>query len=169
MKYRCLDHTSDLGLEIFGKDLPELFRNAGFALFDNIVDLSAVVARESQHMELHSATREELFLDWLRELLFRFSSEYFVVKEVTDVRIARGQEPGVRGQGSGGETKSEVRNQKLEVRSPDREWSLEAAVRGEKFDPQRHRVKIEIKTPTYHMFSITQDANGYKATVIFDV
>ena len=48
-------------------------------------------------------------------------------------------------------------------------WSLKAEVRGEKFDPQRHRVKIEIKTPTYHMFSIAQDDNGYKATVIFDV
>ena len=148
MKYRCLDHTSDLGLEIFGKDLPELFRNAGLAMFDNIVDLSQVAARESRHIELHSASRDELFLDWLRELLFRFASEYFVVREVSSAQVRKSsstQEPGFD------------------------EWLLSADVRGEKFDPARHRVKIEIKTPTYHMFSITEDAGGYKTTVVFDV
>jgi SHS2 domain-containing protein len=154
VKYRYLDQTSDLGVEIFGKDLPGLFSNACCAVFDNILDLSTVVAAESRRIELHSATREELFLDWLRELLFRFSTEYFVVKEVA---------------------KCEVRTVNCELSRPQskacsqQEWQLTAEVMGEKFDPARHQVKIEIKTPTYHMFSITQDGQGYGATVIFDV
>jgi SHS2 domain-containing protein len=132
-------------MEIFGRDLPDLFVNSCYAMFDNILDLSTVAAAESRRIELRSATREELFLDWLRELLFRFSTDYFVVKEVANIKLADGE----RGAECG--------------------WSLSAEVRGEKFDPARHQVKIEIKTPTYHMFSIIEDASGCKATVIFDV
>ncbi len=157
MEYRLLDQTSDLGMEILGRDLPELFRNACFAMFDNILRLSSVNPVESRRIELHSATREELFLDWLRELLFRFSTEYFVVKEVTSMKIAGGPGSGVGGQG------------KMNGEPVAGSWFLDAEVRGEKFDPQRHQVKLEIKTPTYHMFSIARDDTGYKATVVFDV
>jgi SHS2 domain-containing protein len=124
-------------MEILGQDLPDLFRNACFALFDNIVNLESVVPRGIRTLELSSETIEELFLDWLRELLFVFSTEYFVAKEVSSLEL-----DGTR---------------------------LRARLRGEKFDSSRHRVKIEIKTPTYHMFRITHDADGYRATIIFDV
>jgi SHS2 domain-containing protein len=157
MKYRLLDQTSDLGMEILGRDLPELFRNACFAMFDNILHLSSVNPVESRRIELRSATREELFLDWLRELLFRFSTEYFVVKEVTSIKLAGGPGSGVGGQG------------KMNGESVAGSWFLVADVKGEKFDPQRHQVKLEIKTPTYHMFSITQEGGGYKTLVVFDV
>jgi len=163
VKYRLLDQTSDLEMEIFGRDLPELFRNACFAVFDNMVGQEDGAGgagvqgskAESRRIELHSTTREELFLDWLRELLFRFSTEYFVVKEVVSMKLTGGQGSGNADQGStNGEPES---------------WQLAAEVRGEKFDPKRHRVKIEIKTPTYHMFSIAKDDTGYKALVLFDV
>jgi SHS2 domain-containing protein len=140
-------------MEIFGRDLPELFQNACFAMFDSILDLSAVNPVVSRRIELRSATREELFLDWLRELLFRFSTDYFVVKDVTSMTL-----------GTSGDT---IPNRGDSGHVPT--WSLVAEVRGEKFDPQRHQVKIEIKTPTYHLFSIAKDDAGYKATVIFDV
>jgi len=42
MKYRLLEHTADLKVEIFGRDLPELFANAAFMLFDVMVDLKQV-------------------------------------------------------------------------------------------------------------------------------
>ena len=168
MKYRYLDHTSDLGMEIFGRGLPDLFVNACYAMFDNILDLSTVSAAESRRVELRSATRDELFLDWLRELLFRFATDYFVVKEVTKIELARGQGSG--GGEQGGPDDCRLQNTECRMQNGERgSWSLVAEVKGEKFDPARHRVKIEIKTPTYHMFSITEDASGCKATVIFDV
>ena len=125
-------------MEIFGKELPELFANAGFAMFDNIVDLSLVEEKETRTIALKSQNLQELFMDWLRELLFIFATEYFVVKKVTKV---------------------EVKDNVL----------LTAELSGEKFDKSRHRVKIEIKTPTYHMYKIDKTEKGYQATVIFDV
>lgn len=137
MKYRYLDHTSDLGVEIFGKTLAEFFSNAAFALFDNITDLKTVVSSKERGVRLKAEKLEDLFLDWLRELIFLFSTEFFIPKEIEINTVNDNQ--------------------------------IEAKLRGERFDPNRHRIKIEIKTPTYHMYSIKKTDSGYKATVIFDV
>jgi SHS2 domain-containing protein len=137
MKYRYIDHTSDLGMEILGKDLPELFANACFAIFDNILDLSLVEEKETKTIALRGSNLQDLFMDWLRELIFIFSTEYFVVKQISKINLE--------------------------------DNTLTAELRGEKFDTSRHRIKIEIKTPTYHMYKIEETEKGYKATVIFDV
>jgi len=124
-------------MEIYGKDLPELFTNACFALFDNILDLSSVQEKAAKTLTVRSQNLADLFMDWLRELIFLFSTEYFVVKRVEIVEL--------------------------------KDNIVTAHLFGEKFDRSRHRVKIEIKTPTYHMYQIERLATGYKATVIFDV
>jgi SHS2 domain-containing protein len=136
-RYRHLEHTSDLAVEIPGSDMPELFRNAAFAVFDNILNLDQVRPEQAQVVELDAATPEELLLDWLRELLFRFATGFFVVKDVPRLAITG--------------------------------THLSAQLRGEEFDPQRHRVKIEIKTPTYHMYRLERTGTGLKATIVFDV
>ncbi len=137
MRYKYLDHTSDLGVEIYGKNLNELFSNGLFAIFDNILDLETVEVNETKEINIASQSLEELLFDWFRELLFIFATEFFVAKEVKEIKIENNQ--------------------------------LFAIITGEKFDKCRHRIKIEIKTPTYHMFSIQKNDAGYKATVIFDV
>lgn len=137
MRYKYLNHTSDLGVEIYGKNLNELFSNGLFAIFDNILDLETVEVKEIKEIHIASQSLEELLFDWFRELLFIFATEFFVAKEVKEIKLENNQ--------------------------------LFAIIAGEKFDKNRHRVKIEIKTPTYHMFSIQKNDAGYKATVIFDV
>ncbi|MEO0083935.1 MAG: archease [candidate division WOR-3 bacterium] len=137
MRYQYIDHTSDLGVEIYGKDLKELFANAMFAIFDNITDLSKVEIKQTTVIKLASQSIEDLFMDWLRELVFLFATNGFIGKDIEALNIT--------------------------------DNSLIAKVAGEKFDRQRHIIKIEIKTPTYHMFRIEKLGDGYKATVIFDV
>ncbi len=46
---------------------------------------------------------------------------------------------------------------------------LEADCLGEKVDPSRHRLRMGVKAATYHLLRITNDANGYRAQVIFDI
>jgi SHS2 domain-containing protein len=46
---------------------------------------------------------------------------------------------------------------------------VRAVLFGERFDPQRHELKVEVKTPTYHQFSIVREAGGLTATVVLDV
>jgi SHS2 domain-containing protein len=137
MRYQYLDHTSDLGFEIYGKDLPELFTNGLFAIFDNILDLNTVESKETKIIELSAQNTEDLLMDWFRELVFVFATQFFVAKEIKELRI--------------------------------KDNRLYAEIGGEIFDSKKHRIKVEIKTPTYHMFKIEKLDGSYKATVIFDV
>ena len=41
--------------------------------------------------------------------------------------------------------------------------------RGEPLDPSRHRVKLEIKAPTYHMLELKEENGRWLAQIIFDV
>ncbi|UCD84249.1 MAG: archease [Deltaproteobacteria bacterium] len=40
---------------------------------------------------------------------------------------------------------------------------------GERFDPQRHRLKIEVKAVTYHQLKVEKNRAGWQAQVIFDI
>jgi SHS2 domain-containing protein len=135
--YRLLDHTSDIKVEIYGVDLAELFTNAATCLFDLILDIEKVQATKSVSVSLKSADLSELFLDWLRELLFLFSAKSIAVRRVEITSIAP--------------------------------TKVHARIFGEEFDTERHGLKVEVKTPTYHEYRIEKTAEGYTATVIFDV
>jgi len=49
------------------------------------------------------------------------------------------------------------------------EYSLQAIVIGERFDPDRHVIKEEIKAVTYHQIDLHHGSSGWEAKVIFDV
>ena len=40
---------------------------------------------------------------------------------------------------------------------------------GEPLDPARHRIKLEIKAPTYHMLELKEENGRWLAQIIFDV
>ena len=81
--YEILEHTADVGLRVYATNLEELFTHAGLGLFDLITDVPQLVRREkgnvlSSVLELREANVSDLFLKWLRELLFLFSSKRLV-------------------------------------------------------------------------------------------
>jgi len=135
--YRLLEHTSDIKVEVYGTDLAELFTNAATCLFDLILDREKVSEAKAVPVSLQAATLPELLLDWLRELLFLFSTRYLAVRRVEIASI-----------------------------EPTR---VSATVFGEEFDQERHGLKVEVKTPTYHQYRIDKTDQGYRATVVFDV
>jgi len=47
--------------------------------------------------------------------------------------------------------------------------TLTAEVRGEPYDPGRHRIRTEIKAVTWHGASLEETAEGWTGRVIFDV
>ncbi len=64
------DHTADLGVDITAPTLPELFRVAAAALFDQMIGLEAVVPARAFPVSVTAANREELMVRWLAELLY---------------------------------------------------------------------------------------------------
>jgi SHS2 domain-containing protein len=67
--YKTFDHTADVGIEIYGEDLQQLFINAGYALFDLITDVHKIEATTSLSVTIEGTDQEDLMVRWLSELL----------------------------------------------------------------------------------------------------
>lgn len=80
-RYELIDHTADIGLRAYGKDLKQLFANAAYGMFEILADLKNVRAKETQKIEMKAPNIEELFLSWLSELLYQYNSKELIFKE----------------------------------------------------------------------------------------
>ena len=80
-RYEIIDHTADIGIKAYGKDLKELFANAASGCFEILADLKDVRIKESLRIELEAPNIEELFLSWLSELLYQYNSKKIIFKE----------------------------------------------------------------------------------------
>ena len=74
-RYELIDHTADIGIIAYGKDLSEAFGNSAYAMFDILTNADKIDAKESFEIELSANDREELLRNWLDELLFRYETE----------------------------------------------------------------------------------------------
>src|SRR3990172_6786797 len=86
-KYILIDHTADIGIDVFGTTLEELFTNAAFALFDIIADLSTVECKAEYQVKISGVDREQLLVIWLNELLYLHDVKYLLFKDfrITDM------------------------------------------------------------------------------------
>ncbi len=85
--FEVLDHTADIGLMIYGKDLKVLFENAGRAFFHLITDLRKVRIRTDREINLRGESLERLMVDWLTELLYLHDVDHFLFKEFEIVAV----------------------------------------------------------------------------------
>jgi len=69
--YEIIEHTADIGIKVKGRDLKELFKNAAAAMFDLIAERKDLrsVSRKKIKVEEDADGLEELFVNWLNELL----------------------------------------------------------------------------------------------------
>lgn len=91
-RYELFEHTADIGVRAYGRSLQEVFENAGFGLFEVIADLKNVQPKERFEIQLEEENKEELFVSWLRELLYKFSTEQiifnnFVIRDLSDNKL----------------------------------------------------------------------------------
>ncbi|UCC12114.1 MAG: archease [candidate division WOR-3 bacterium] len=75
--YRYLDHTADLGIEVFGRTFEELLINIGKAIFETQIK-GNVREQTSVTFQLEAESQEDLFIEWCRELLYMFSVKQFI-------------------------------------------------------------------------------------------
>jgi SHS2 domain-containing protein len=83
--YRVFDHTADLGIDVSGKTLADLYGNAALALFDIMVEPAGMQVVENREIEIHGADPTDLFVNFLREMLYLFNGEGLVL---TSCRVA---------------------------------------------------------------------------------
>jgi SHS2 domain-containing protein len=86
--YHLFAHTADLGMEVRGKDLPDLFAQAGRAFFDIITGGRRIEPKTKRGIEVTAPDLEALLVAWLGELLFIFETRQlvfgnFIIKTLT--------------------------------------------------------------------------------------
>jgi len=142
-RIRYIEHPSDVGFEVYGTTLEELFANAAIACYGFMTDIEEIEETEERTIEIKSEDLYSLMFDWLDELLFLFESESLVFKEF-DLKVDV----------SGDSTGTGI--------------SISGRCRGGKFDPYRHESGIIIKAVTYNMMEIKKN-ELWHARVVLDV
>jgi SHS2 domain-containing protein len=61
-----------IAVRITGNSQADLFVNSGCALFDVMADVGKIEVKERLPLEVEAADRDELIVNWLRELLYLY-------------------------------------------------------------------------------------------------
>ena len=81
--YRIIARQSELAVRVVGTSQTNLFVNAAFALFDVITDTGSIEAKERMQLEVEGSDRDDLLVNWLRELLYLYQGSAYLLKEFT--------------------------------------------------------------------------------------
>jgi len=131
-KYELINHTADLGIKVYGCSLRELFENTAYSMFDIMAELDKVKVRDFLKVEIEGERMDELLADWLRDLLYKFNGEGYLLK---DFKIEEIDEKGLKAK-VGGEKldlsrhplKREIKAvtyHELEVKKIDKGWQAQ--------------------------------------------
>ena len=140
--YSDLDHPADVFVEIWGEDLPELFENALFALYDQVAELQGFGTGREETITVTGPGAADALRSLLSEALYLFETEGFVA------------------------ARAEV---DVQTTSPD-QVQVTARLDGETLARERHTLLSEVKAVTYHQLTVERvPEGGWRASVLFDV
>jgi SHS2 domain-containing protein len=143
MPYEFVDELTlaDIAFRAWGHDLEETFTAAADAVMNAMVeDLSAIQPRQTRTLSLAHEALDMLLFNFLQELIYYKDAEQLLLR-VQHLRLADASQP----------------------------YTLHASLVGEPIDPNRHRLRVDVKAVTLHRFSLTQTEHGCEATVILDI
>ncbi len=82
--YEVLEHTADVGIRVKSPSLEGLFRDAGLAITDLSAEKQKTLFPEKHKIVISqkAANVEELFINWLNELLSAAAAESLVFEDI---------------------------------------------------------------------------------------
>jgi len=86
-EFEILDHTADVGIIAYGADLKQAFANAAKALFSLITELDDVEEVLHRDMELTASDEENLLVEWLNELVYRFDTDGIIFRRFDIIKL----------------------------------------------------------------------------------
>jgi SHS2 domain-containing protein len=81
-QFEILDISGDAGIRAFGKDLTELFVNAGTGMYSLITDLTDIQEKKTIAVSTQGNSWEGLLVSFLNELVFHFDTYGFIGKSL---------------------------------------------------------------------------------------
>jgi SHS2 domain-containing protein len=112
--YEILDHTADIGIVAYGKDLKEVFTNAATGLLSLVIDPREVGVKIKRDIEVNASDLETLLVNWLNELIFILDTKEILLK---DFKITEISETALKAKVSGEKIKKSKHHLKREVKA----------------------------------------------------
>lgn len=138
-KYEIFEHTADVGIIAYGKNLTEAFENAATGMFSIITEMEKVETIGEYRVVIEASDLEQLLVDWLSELLY-----IHIVKQVMFCDFD------------------------VEIEEIKGKWRLKGDAFGENYDPKKHPYHTEIKAITHHLLEIKKN-DVYRIQILFDI
>ena len=143
MPYRYLEDVTlaDVAFEAWGATREEMFIAAADAAMNVMVeDLNTITAAQEKTIAKENESLEMLLFDFLGELVFLKDAEKLALR-VSEIKLTE----------------------------QNGRFSLTARAYGEKINPAKHPLNVDVKAVTLHQFRVWQSARGWHARVILDV
>jgi len=83
--HREVDHTADLGFELWADSLEELYTEGVLAVAELCYDRAAVHPRQRRRLSVQGPNREERLVRWLHEVYLILESEMWLTAGAVDV------------------------------------------------------------------------------------
>ncbi len=139
--YKFLEHVTDAYIEAWGGSLEEAFARAAEGFYETMLNLSSVEPKNEEIVKVGGHDEKELLYEWLEALLLKFDIDGMVYSQFDIDPISVKSKP----------------------------LTLQAKVKGEKYDPDKHGVKEEVKGITYHLMEIDKKPKGVTIRFVLDL
>jgi SHS2 domain-containing protein len=140
-KFRFLEDVAiaDAAFEAQGKTLEELFATCALATFEVMAQTKRVEPKQKVKIELEHDKIDALLFDWLAELIY--------LKDAKEMFFGKFD---------------------LKINKKNK-YILKGQVFGEKIDYKKHKVKVDVKAVTLHLFEVKKLKKNWKARIVLDI
>jgi len=139
-KYELVDHTADLEIKVYGKDLEELLKNCSAAMMDVICDLNTIELKNQYSVSSSGNSEEQLLVNLLQELLY--------LHEVKKLLFCKFE---------------------FKINDNIKNREVEGFVWGEEINFSRHDLLNDIKAVTYSDLKVEHENGKLSAKITFDI
>jgi SHS2 domain-containing protein len=85
-RFELFEHTADIGVRAYGKDLNEAFAFAAKGMFEVVTDIDSIRPVGEVEIQLEAPDLEDLLANWLSELLYLLDTKKTLMAEF-DIEI----------------------------------------------------------------------------------
>lgn len=87
-RYKIIEHTADVGIKVYAEDIKQLFEMAALGMFDVITDIKKINSIIKKEVKIQSDSTNDLLVDWLNELVFKFDVNKILFGKVDIEKIS---------------------------------------------------------------------------------
>jgi len=173
MPYRYIDNIAiaDVAFEAWDSTPEGLFASAADATLNAMVEnLDSIREETKKSVSFTAESLEMLLFQLLQEILFFKDSEQLLLR-VSECTLSKGSTRSIKIRAAEENDISETGALPTE-RAPANQmplFELTALLKGEKIDPSRHRLIVDVKAVTLYRFSVKRTSEGWRASIVLDV